>query len=676
MPNIDIFEGEKWIIKGKHKKGPSKGKTIKLSIKKVAANGTETEVHTKTDITLDAKKTFTYEYVTTAVADNEAHYKLVADTEYAKFIGKHRKRLPDTCTVWPKQVAVTAKDAADALCPGFEFTAKQGSDALSNPAPTDKDGKSTVSLKKNDGTVKFTGAAPYEIVGSTPTPNKLREFTLKVKRNFEVEFIKPKPTDDGKPVEQFINLASASDGQDGKGHEVVIEVGEKADKAGKKGKKGDIIYIQVKFGRESARDNPKPKIAAMTDVTDIVEADAGKTYTAKVALKADDGTAKFKVDLGLAGCDTCEVRVSSTKDSFTGKPLKFVNWRRIFYQLSLPKGAAAPNLTRITDALKEVNVVYEKYKDVEFAVDSGPAGSSSISWFPGDWLDSGEAGKKFLNLGDYNKDFFHGKFVDDKNPVGVHVACCHTQYDANDPSCLRNFLNLEVDSTSKVTWSDGKEVIGKDIWVGGGFFPKFLKDGSAGFVSGTWTEVGGGQSGNLKDVDVWISTGANLGWLTIKLPLAAKTLVTANPGKKVKLTFDVKSAKGPYLGEADGAKKWLQLIVIRESANAVNDVLAHELGHTLKQVTNSVPSGMDATKHGRQYTGNGHQGSHCADGMSAANYHGGAGKAGTTYAGNFAGKPECTCIMYGENGAGSTCAGKFCARCKPFLKAEAVDTLH
>jgi hypothetical protein len=75
------------------------------------------------------------------------------------------------------------------------------------------------------------------------------------------------------------------------------------------------------------------------------------------------------------------------------------------------------------------------------------------------------------------------------------------------------------------------------------------------------------------------------------------------------------------------------------------------------------------------YTGNGHMGPHCADGMSNAHYDGGAGK-GDGYLKNFTGKKECTCIMYGENGQGSTCTGRFCARCSPFIKAERLTDLH
>jgi hypothetical protein len=671
MPNVDIFEGEKWIIKGKHKKGPTKDATVKLSIKKVAKDGAETEVHSKADIKLDDSKEFAYPYSTEKVGEKDPFFKLVADVEYGK---APKQRLAGTCTVWPKQCAVIAKDANDKPYAGFEFTAKQG-DKLPAPAPTDKDGKSVVSLNKTDKAVKFTGSAPFEVIEQKTSPDKLREVTLKVRRNFEPVFVKPTVKEDKKPIQQFVNLTTGANGQDEKGHEVLIEVGEKPDANGKKGKKDDIIYIQVKFGRHSERNAPKPQIAAGEDATDIAEADAGKTYTAKVTLKADDGTAKFKLDLGRAGGDTCEVRLSSTKDSFTAPPLKFENWRRIYYQLSLPAGASTPDLKRITKALKDVNIVYEKYKTLTFAEGSGPAGTA-VSWFPGEWLADTYSGKKLLNLGDYNKAHFHTKFSDDKNPVETHVACCHTQYDASGAGCLKNFLNLEVSANNKVTWSDGTKVIGLDVWVGGGLFPKFLKDGSSGFVSGSWAEAGGAHTGPLAAADVWIHNGKKLGMLTIKVPDPAKALLTATAGKKVKLTFAVKSAAGAYLGESDGTSGWLQLIVIEQPPNVVNDVLAHELGHTLNQVTKVVPPGMSAAKHGRKYTGNGHQGPHCADGMSADNYAGGAGKAGSSYQGNFAGKSECTCIMYGENGKGSKCTGKFCTRCKPFLKGEALDTLH
>ncbi len=485
-------------------------------------------------------------------------------------------------------------------------------------------------------------------------------------KQFAVAFISPqhKVT----PVKQYINLKSADAGRDALGHVIEFTVGAKTDPSLRPARDGDTVFIEVLFDRSTGRNDPKPKL----DIPGAQELDGGKLYTGSVKFAGGASNVTFTVDLGLAGSEKCEVKIGSTAKCEDAK-VNFENWRKVFFQLSLPQSATAPSFTRMTNALGEIFVEYEKYKDHVFETDKGPSGSS-ISWFPGEWLD--EPGKKLLNLGDYNKDFFHKQFVDDKTPLGVHIAACHTQYDANSAACERDFLNVEASATSTVVWSDGSTANGVDIFVGDGLFPLFLKDGTDARKSASWSEKGGTGKGTIGNSDILIRTGALLGWLTIRLPAAAKLVVDSAAGKHVLINATVMSAQGPFLGESDGKSKWLQLVVIKQTANVVNDVSAHELGHTFNQVVSTVAPGMDSKKHTRKYTANGHQGPHCAFGMSEDNFAKGAGKKATPYEGNFAGKPECTCIMYGENGSGSTCTGTFCDLCKPFLKSEGLTTLH
>lgn len=219
-------------------------------------------------------------------------------------------------------------------------------------------------------------------------------------------------------------------------------------------------------------------------------------------------------------------------------------------------------------------------------------------------------------------------------------------------------------------------MIGADLNAGSGFFPKRLDNGGSSVISASWETDDGSDSGKLTDADFWLTDYDNHGFLTVRLPEKPRKYVEADPANVVTVKLKLHVAKGPYLGEADHPDGWKQLIVIDQKSEVVNDVMAHELGHTLNQVVNSKPPGMGTISHGRQYTGNEHQGSHCADGMSSSNYAGGAGKKGTDYEGDFSGKSECTCIMYGENGESSKCTGKFCSRCTPFLKGEALTTLH
>ncbi len=606
---------------------------------------------------------------------NMRTYNIKVDAEYEGHRGDQKHSIAEAeWDVFPKIFNVVAKGEDGQAFNGFPFTAMQGSAKLKPPS-TDEQGKAVFWLKKNADKVELAGVSPYEIVKDPDKeekgrPLKLRERNLVVRRNFDPQFVKPKPAAGNAYHKQMVNLTTAANGQDLKGHEVTIEVGVVGGS-----KKGDVIYIQVKFDRASKRNSPEPKIEAGLDAADIVKVDAdGKEYKAKVTIPGKNRTAKFKIELGQAGGDKCEIRISSVKDNFAGPKvplLKFENWRQLYYQMSVPEGASAPNLSRMTSALADVNVVFTKYKDVTFRKNQGPAGNA-IHWFDGEWLN--EAGKKFLNLGDYNKAWFHAKFVDDKSPLGVHVACCHTQYDTGG-GLVSTWASVTASGPDKIKWSDNSIVNGRELFSGYALFPKSLNDGTNSFVSGTWQEDGGAAHGALTAADVWIKPG-NLWSYFVKLPAPAASCVNSGAGKKVKLVnVKVAVVKGPYLGEADGTNKWLQLIVIKQGGNPLNDVMAHELGHTLNQVTKAIPPGLNAADHGRHYIANGHQGDHCADGMSSTNYANGAGS-GPNYQGNFKGKKECTCIMYGENGDGSTCTGKYCNRCKPFLKAEAMTTLH
>lgn len=661
MAMHEIYEEEIWQVSCDVDSGDMEGKSITL-VFKVGA-----DEKYRQPVTVSGQKA-NYDYRTAKVPDDKPNYVLSCYAEYGSKTGNNAEKLPDECTVWPLQFKVIAKDEGGALVQGFAFTAKHGANDLTPPT-TNNLGEALFNLKQEASAAVITATPPGEIVEEKRDAGTPRVANLKVKRKYVPEFVKPTPNPDGSAKKQFVNLDTTNKGVDGNGPEVEIEVGVKDEGAGK-GKKDDVIYIQVKFGRESKRNNPLPELVGAT------ERPSDKEHKGEVKLTSDNGTAKFTVKLGLAGSDTCEVRLSGVKDNFTGPKvplLSFENWRELYYQLSVPEGASAPNLTRMTAALEKIKVVFTKYKDLEFTKDRGPAGGA-ISWYDGAWV--GEAGKKFLNLGDYNKAWFHAKFVDDKTPIGVHAACCHTQYDANSPDCKR-LVNLQgFDSAATFNWSDGNTIIGKNHWVGGGLFPKFLKDGSDAFAGGTWQAASAPDHGTMTKNDVWIREHPHVGWITVRLPAAAETFVKGAAGRKVDLTFWVRSALGPYLGESDGNQKWLQLIVLHQTVNPLNDVMSHELGHTLNQVTNVVASGLDAASHGREYTANGHQGSHCADGMTDANYAGGSGASGTNYNKNFKGKPECTCIMYGENGPGSTCTGSFCARCEPFLKAEAMTTLH
>ncbi len=563
--------------------------------------------------------------------------------------------------VWLKTAKFKAVDSEGAALKGVPLTFNQTGDKL---YVTDSAGECPLPINAT-APAKITVRSPCSVDEWTTEVGRLREATV-TKKEYKAVVVDPALEDNAEdtPLRQYTNLKVDATAPR-QGSKITVTIGGMTDTECIPGIPGDPIYVKLEWDKDAVSKRNDPKRALIIDGSTVEPNDEG---VAEGEMKFDDkGEASFEVELGQAGGDIVKIHTgitSATEDS----TLHVQNWRRLWYQLTVPKGTDEPSLDRMTAALDEVFVEYIQEGDtVEVPEDDGPAGS----WFDGAWI--GEDGKKLLNVGDHNKTHFHGKFDDAKTPHMVHVMCCHTQYDTGGAGTQVDFLDVEVTKDTKDKWSDGSDVIGFKKKVGRGFFPKSLKDGGSSLISGSWESDDGSESGDIEDEHLHIADSH----FTLKLPDEAVTYLGDDATKKVKVDISVFKAKGPYLGEADGTKKYLQLIVIRLSENVSNDVAAHELGHTMKQVPQAAggkPPGMGTVTHGREYTGNGHQGGHCADGMASGDYNGGAGAG--TYAGNFKGKKECTCIMYGENGEGSTCTGKFCDRCKPFIKGQALDTLH
>lgn len=604
------------------------------------------------DATVDVKSGIAEHQVTLPkIQDSETSYTLSYSIEVA---GK--KKAGAEYRIFPKNLEIDAVDKQKKTFGSVEFRVMQKTGK--HQFKCDAGGKAPIQLVE-PATFKIEAVAPFRFDCWVSEKGHKRQAQFS-RAPYKVAFHSHKHPHH----KQYVNLAADAAHPD-RGSTITLKVGalgdDKHDPAKRKAKKGDAIYVKVEFdAHNSKRSSPKRGAVGFKTEPDGM-------FTHKLTVANDGEAVEFKVQLGLAGGDKCKISIGTT-DKYGEATLQIQSCRKLFYQLTVPKGTHKPDLKRLTAALHDVDIEYEQYHHLDVDTSEGP----NQSWFPGEWLN--EPGKTFLNIGDYNKAHFHGLFDDKKSPLGVHVMCCHTQFDCNSAQCNKNFLGVVVTPASTITWSDGHKHPGVQIYVGRGLFPRKMLDGTSSLASGTWKEDGGPQTGALDDADLWVDRKHALGYAAIRLPAAAVALV--NAGKNVKLDLTIFCAQGPFLGESDGAKGWLQLIVIKQSSAVVNDVLAHELGHTMNQVTKSVPTGMSAANHGRKYAGNKHQGPHCADGMSSDNYAAGAGKAGTGYSGDFTGKPECTCIMYGENGKGSTCKGRYCARCQPFLKAEALDTLQ
>ncbi len=569
-------------------------------------------------------------------------------------------------TVWPRTVRLTALHFRTGQpVKGFRFTVKQGEGAQA--AETGDGGVIEHPLAK-PAPFEVGSESPYVVREWTRSTGRIRE--AKVERKYKAAFHAPKKSD--KAIEQLVNLATKDQGRDGFGSKVSVKVGAEGDAerapADRVAMQGDELFVKVLFNRKSKRNAPLPAASGLGDAKTV-----NSLTTGKVTLGAQGEAAVIELELGVAGGDECTVSVGVTPEA-NDETITFVNWRKLHYQATRPSTMSLPSLARITASLEEIHVRYEKYKELAFSeADSPPAGA----WFDGPMM--GLPAGRCVCIGDHNKAHFHAKFDDQKNPVGVHVLLCHTQFDGGKTA----HKSTPSDTISKTThvkvpfppgaattaWCHELDI--STVNGSANVFPKAIQDGADSVRGATWTSLAptgpaAGKSGAVPADHVHVDWVNNRNVVTIKLPADAAACVDA--GASVRVSYTVLWALGEYLGESDGARPNLQLIA-QLANDSTNDVMAHELGHTMGAVLKAAPPGLSAGDHGWKYTGRGHQGPHCAFGADAAVF------ADATK--NLTGLgAKCKCIMYGENGkAASNSNGRFCEKCRPFLDAEALGDI-
>ena len=121
-------------------------------------------------------------------------------------------------------------------------------------------------------------------------------------------------------------------------------------------------------------------------------------------------------------------------------------------------------------------------------------------------------------------------------------------------------------------------------------------------------------------------------------------------------------ARGPFGGMTDGLH---QVVTTSYDTQGFCGVFVHELGHAVKMCLGETPPGLSADDHGRQYTGRGHQGPHCAHGISEEEWSTGQ---------DFR-SADGYCVMWGTSYPGSSTPVTFCRRCAPFTKAQGMTEL-
>ena len=598
------------------------------------------------------------------VADDEASWTLEFRFQYGDDVYTGTR----VYTVWPRTLRLRAQHhRSGAPVKGARFTVTQ--DEEHSAAETGDDGSVEHALAKP---APFTvdGESPWVVRAWVRETGRVRE--AKVERTYKAAFHNPRKPSPDKAIEQLVNHKTADKGRDGLGSTIVVCVGAEGDADRPTGSRvateGDELFVKVLFARTSKRNSPLPAVTGLLDANTV-----GALTTGRVRIGAGGAAGEFTLELGLAGGDRCDVSVGVTAEA-RDQTISFVNWRKLYYQASYPSTSAMPPMARITTCLEGVFVRYEKYKDLSFSDSDGPPAGA---WFDGPMMGL-SAGKKVC-IGDHNKAHFHAKFDDQKKPLGVHALVCHKQFDGGavaHQSVVSGTVSKAADAKVKFPPGTGAKAWCHELDIttvsgSANVFPKAIQDGADAVRSATWTSLAAsgphqGATGAIPADHVHIDWVANQNVITVKLPAAAATAVDA--GVTVRVDYTVLWALGEYLGESDGKRPNLQLLVDMENTS-FNDVMAHELGHTMGAVLKAVPPGLSAGDHGWKYTGRGHQGPHCAFGAPKATFDNNAK--------NLTGLgAKCKCIMYGENSSkGSNSNGLFCEKCVPFLAAEALQDI-
>jgi len=387
-----------------------------------------------------------HKYKVPKVEPDEATYTLTVIATH----GKNKESRSDVAEaeVWPKSVSIHTKTEKKPNEGKVPLALMQKDKASAQPITGD-DGKITAELtEKTAYSVK--SLSPYSIIKDEVDPKKLRVHEITVERNIVAMFVLPDVTkppyelsDAGKADgghRQFVNLTTAKEGQDALGNEVtfVVSANPKED-----GRKDDPIYIQVTLGRESKRNTPKPELLA-AGVSDLKNTANTGVYTGFVKLEADAGTAKFKVNLGLAGGDTCQVAIGGRKDTYTDATLSLVNWRKLFYELRYPAFLGAklsatkdyPDGVKnsLTARLGKAFIVFEMFKSHEFPDADATIAKGNGTVIPSAFLKDTSGGNTYLVTNGILDTT--GKFSDDasKKARSVYISLCDRAFSSNNKS--------------------------------------------------------------------------------------------------------------------------------------------------------------------------------------------------------------------------------------------------
>lgn len=353
----DVFEGSKLKLRAKLVRGP-KGRAPKCTFSFAIVDG---------DPIADQKGQVSGEYATCEVTLPRCKDTMLEDGVIREFYTLGFTVIDDdgqvpypgqtTYRVWPRNVRVTllkeeigtTGDVFKGI--GFKLVQhghKDTTAVMPHKPPFE-------APRRHPGPVLLVPDVTYrfkEWKRGTESAGREREAVLEP--SFEPEFLSPSA---GATMEQYVNLQSNKTGDelgsDGSGSVVAILVGAKGD-AGKDIDRRNaipntMVHVRATFSRDKGRTIPKVGILQdqVYPVEELKGSKDGKTWTCRVRI-GDDRIGRFKIELGLAGGETCEIAIGVTPDKFIPETLRFENWRQIWYETWQPRADGADRLTDYT----------------------------------------------------------------------------------------------------------------------------------------------------------------------------------------------------------------------------------------------------------------------------------------------------------------------------------------
>jgi hypothetical protein len=571
----------------------------------------------------------------------------------------------ETWQVWPKTLELGPEGHDTPV----QLKLLQQDKPIKAPPRVAKDKTAQVVLQRPEP-VKIRAAFPWKVKAEDAIESAQgRKLTVELEKIlFRVQFDK---IDDGTfeelPIQQLVNLKSEKDkaeiGLDHKGPVIALPIKIKgtvetidAEKLAESA--GMTVYVRATFGEKTKRNDPgHPRKLDASAVKTSGDEQKGTVELDK------NGTATCLLHLPLSGGETCKVEIGTT-DQYGDDDRYFVTWRQLHFQISHPAALSKPDPFLFVDSYNEIKVELLEEPVGAIAAGSGPAGA----WIDGNEIKAG-FGRQALVIGTHNeKDFHKLSFKNKNDSLYAHFLICDFQYDSGPLSSYAFTLQAKHLSGSNlgVTIRGLEDPKAKSHPCA---LPTSLKDGTAALRKVSWSIPKKGKSGEIPLANCTIDYASNV-WERGKLscPLPADVMTAFTAGEKVTITFRIQLAKGPYLGSATS-----NLILIAAYASApkaipeesLNKTMVHELGHALGMCAAeiTIPGIPDVRKeHGRSYTDRGHQGSHCAKGISDADYNNKKkelkGLAGT-------------CVIFGEGAP--TITRFFCDLCRKLLLPAALD---